>query len=373
MNNKKIGQGNKRILIHNDVIAVVQHTCKVFTFHNSHRNSIELPVEINAKYHVVKKLGSGACGTVFLVYDCITCQPMALKQIKKRKMNDYKKNRAKSEGDIMKAIKHPCVVALYDFDDNGDSIYITMEVMKGGDLLTRIQTHTYLNENISKLFIYQMCHAIKYLHDRGIAHRDLKPDNILLASNESETLVKISDFGLSKLCRNNSLLITMCGTPNYVAPEVLLTQGRRAYSKKVDIWSLGVVLYTCLSGTLPFSNDYGSPATEQITNGNFRFRARIWESVSSTAKKLVRQLLTVDVDKRLSIEQLLNHEWFNDYEMKCKAHKIMNIAEPPPPPPPSVNIAAVNMEHNFTLPYKVEEIRPMNDENAQPMKRRRIN
>lgn len=341
------------------------------------RNITDLPDRINNKYHVGRVLGSGACGTVFLVYDRSTCLPLALKQIKKHQLSDYKKDkakkdRAKSEGDIMKTIKHPCVVKLSDFEDIDDAYYIALELMEGGDLLTRILKNKYLSESLSKLFFYQMCHALKYLHDRKITHRDLKPDNILLASTETETLVKISDFGLSKLCLTQSELRTMCGTPNYVAPEVLVMQGQGRYTEKVDVWSLGVVLYTCLSGTLPFSNDYGTPATDQIKKADFQFRAKVWNSVSAMAKSLVRELLTVDVQKRPSIDQLLTHEWLNDYNMKSKAHKIMNIA--PPPRRSNGFMAVANArDGDFVLPYRVEEIRPTNDENAQPTKKRRIN
>lgn len=286
-------------------------------------------------------------------------------------MNGYKKDKAKNEGDIMKTIKHPCVVKMHGIDDIGDAIYITLEVMEGGDLLSRILQSSHLDENISKLFFYQMCHAIKYLHERKITHRDLKPDNILLASSEPETLVKISDFGLSKLCQNNSVLRTMCGTPHYVAPEVLLTQGRGQYTEKVDVWSLGVVLFTCLSGTLPFSNDYGTLAADQIQKGDFTFRSNVWNKVTPLAKKLVREMLTVNVDERPSIDQLLKHDWLNDYSMKCKAHKIMKIAAPAPFADSSNTAKAC--ADNFAVPYNVEEIRPANDENAQPMKKRRMN
>lgn len=368
MNGVKIGPQIKRILRHNDVIAVVIPAYKVFTFRNAYRHSNELPDEIQSKYHIVRVLGAGACGTVYEVHDYISCQKRALKRITKHQINAYKKDKAKDEAEIMKAIKHPCVVKMYDVEDLGDSVYITLELMEGGELLSRILRNTHLDENISKLFFYQMCHAIKHLHDRKITHRDLKPDNILLASSETETLVKISDFGLSKLCPNNSVLTTMCGTPHYVAPEVLetLAHGKPKYDKKCDVWSLGVVLYTCLSGTLPFSNDYGSPAAEQIKKGEFRFRSRVWDRVSSMAKRLIREMLTVDAALRPSIDQLLKHEWLDDYNMKCKAHKIMDIS--PPPPPHDANIFAVP----GSAPCRIEEIRPSNDENAQPMKKRRI-
>lgn len=291
---------------------------------------------------------------------------------------EYKSDKALNEAKIMQSIKHPCVVKMYDILDSKDSVYITLELMKGGDLLTRIQNNKYLREENAKLFFYQMCHAIKYLHDRKITHRDLKPDNILLASSEPETLIKISDFGLSKLVQNDSVLRTLCGTPLYVAPEVLLTNGRGEYTEKVDIWSLGVVLFTCLSGTLPFANEYGCPATDQIKRGQFHFRSNNWKFVSITAKALIRELLTTDVTKRPSIDQLLKHQWLCDYEMMCKAHIIMNLA----PPPLNLQQQLINIQNTresrsnpgvFIKPFEVEKVQNTEiPENAPPSKRQRI-
>lgn len=158
-----------------------------------------------------------------------------------------------------------------------------------------------------------------------ITHRDLKPDNILLQNDDEETLLKVSDFGLSKFVQKDSVLRTLCGTPLYVAPEVLLTGGRGSYTRKVDIWSLGVVLYTMLSGTLPFSDEYGSPATEQIKRGKFSFRHRSWKSVSPQAKKLIYEILTIDPNTRPSIDDILNSSWMRDPEVIRKAEKLMNV------------------------------------------------
>lgn len=132
---------------------------------------------------------------------------------------------------------------MHDIVDCQNAVYMVLEMMRGGDLISRIEAKTRLSEPSSKLLFLQICHAVKYLHDKGITHRDIKPDNILLATNDDETLVKVSDFGLSKFVAKGSIMKTLCGTPYYLAPEVLSTKGEGTYNKKVDIWSLGVVLY----------------------------------------------------------------------------------------------------------------------------------
>lgn len=144
----------------------------------------------------------------------------------------------------------------------------------------------------------------------------------------------------------------------YVAPEVLLTNGKGVYTEKVDIWSLGVVLFTMLSGTLPFADEYGCPATEQIKNGKFSFRSNNWKMVSQTAKDLICELLTTDVAKRPSIDLLLKHKWLKDPKMITTAHTIMGI-------PIEVKMGKDDV---FARPYEVD----VDSENVQSSKRRRL-
>lgn len=144
----------------------------------------------------------------------------------------------------------------------------------------------------------------------------------------------------------------------YVAPEVLLTNGKGVYTEKVDIWSLGVVLFTMLSGTLPFADEYGCPATEQIKKGKFSFRSSNWKMVSQTAKDLISELLTTDVGKRPSIDILLKHKWLNDPKMITTAHTIMGI-------PVEVKLGKDDV---FARPYEVD----VDSENVQSSKRRRL-
>ncbi|KAH8360287.1 hypothetical protein KR200_000540, partial [Drosophila serrata] len=205
-----------------------------------------------------------------------------------------------NEVNIMKNLTHPCVVRMHDAVENPKTVYILLEVMAGGDLLERIVSNTYLSEELSKLYFYQLCHAIKYLHDRNIIHRDLKLENILLETNDEETLLKVCDFGLSRVVRDGVPLV---------------------YTKKVDIWSLGVVLYCCLSGSWPFGSINGSPFTDQIEKGEFTYDSPSWEEVSHDAKLLINEIFTVDPKNRPSIIDLLQNRWFCDAPMQLKAKR----------------------------------------------------
>lgn len=149
-------------------------------------------------------------------------------------------------------------------------------------------------------------------HERNIVHRDIKPENILLI--DKDLSIKIADFGLAKIIGEESFTATLCGTPSYVAPEILESGNRRRYTRAVDVWSLGVVLYICLCGFPPFSDELYSrenPYTlsQQIKMGRFDYPSPYWDSVGDPALDLIDRMLTVDVDKRYTIDQCLEHPW----------------------------------------------------------------
>ncbi|XP_053672390.1 ovarian-specific serine/threonine-protein kinase Lok [Anopheles nili] len=334
VNKRLIGTNKCAILKNGDTIALVGETFRAFVYYDlRYRVSMEIKEqELLDRYHIGRKLGSGACGTVYLLHDYINCHPYAMKHVAKDPLNERSRpqflndpQRVMNEVNIMKSLNHPCVIKMHDIVDKPDSIYMVLEYMKGGDLLTRIISNKYLPEKTAKLYFLQMCHAVKYLHEKGITHRDLKPDNILLEDDNELTLLKVSDFGLSKFVRKNSVMRTICGTPQYVAPEVLQTGGRGAYTQKVDIWSLGVVLFTMLSGTLPFSDDYGSPAVEQIKRGSFNWRHPVWRQVTPAAKKMLSVILRLSPSARPTIDELLQSSWLCDPQVVRQAERLMKI------------------------------------------------
>jgi len=149
---------------------------------------------------------------------------------------------------------------------------------------------------------------VDYLHQRGIVHRDLKPENILFANKKYED-VKISDFGLSRIVGDGSFLQTMCGTPQYLAPEIINNTESKGYSKKVDVWSLGAILYFMLSGTPPFDDSKPMSLFEQVRSGNIDFSQPVWKDMNPAAVDLIKFMLQIMPSKRYDTEQCLSHPW----------------------------------------------------------------
>lgn len=153
-----------------------------------------------------------------------------------------------------------------------------------------------------------MLNAIKYCHDRNVVHRDLKPENLLLRSKTDDADIKLADFGFAIKTRGDKYLKTQCGTPGYVAPEILEKQ---PYGKPVDMWSIGVIAYILLGGYPPFYDDNQAKLFKKIKKAEYEFHADYWGSISTEAKDLIKGLLTLDVDARLTIDKALGHKWLH--------------------------------------------------------------
>ena len=158
----------------------------------------------------------------------------------------------KDEANILLNVHHPNIIGVKEIFETRRYFYIAMELVRGGELFDRIVEKQHFDEPTTRLVMKQLLEAVAYLHARGIAHRDIKPENILLAE-PGTFVVKLSDFGLSRVFDDSSFMKTMCGTPAYVAPEVLMSAGTGGYTDAVDMWSLGVIMYVMLSGFHPFN------------------------------------------------------------------------------------------------------------------------
>jgi len=261
---------------------------------------------LTKKYDVKKELGRGAFSVVRLGVNKKTKEKVAIKIIDRNDVGkDYEKN-LKMEMDILKRVHHPNIITLHEMIEADNKLYFVMELVTGGELFDRIVEKGSYSEEDAKILVRKIVGAIDYLHKQDIAHRDLKPENLLVKSIQNDTEVKIADFGLSKIIDKEKLMQTACGTPGYVAPEVLNAEG---YDKEVDMWSIGVITYILLCGFPPFYSESVPEVFEQILKAEFDYPEEYWEDISPEAKDFINHLLIVDVTKRLTAEQALDHAW----------------------------------------------------------------
>jgi calcium/calmodulin-dependent protein kinase I len=205
-------------------------------------------------------------------------------------------------------VHHENIVQLREVFDCQKTFYMVMEEMSGGELFDRIVEKEKYSEKEASAVVKKLACALQYCHDMGIAHRDLKPENLLYQSPEDTAQIKIADFGLAKLVKGNSLMQTACGTPGYVAPEIL--EGK-PYGAEVDLWSLGVIAYILLCGFPPFYDENNAALFASIKSGIFDFPSPYWDCVSASAKDLISRLLVVDSKKRFTAVQVLDHAWIS--------------------------------------------------------------
>ncbi|XP_054399224.2 serine/threonine-protein kinase Chk2 isoform X1 [Pongo abelii] len=331
VNTELVGKGKRRPLNNNSEIALSLSRNKVFVFFDLTVDDQSVyPKALRDEYIMSKTLGSGACGEVKLAFERKTCKKVAIKIISKRKFaigsareTDPALN-VETEIEILKKLNHPCIIKIKNFFDAED-YYIVLELMEGGELFDKVVRNKRLKEATCKLYFYQMLLAVQYLHENGIIHRDLKPENVLLSSQEEDCLIKITDFGHSKILGETSLMRTLCGTPTYLAPEVLVSVGTAGYNRAVDCWSLGVILFICLSGYPPFSEHRTQVSLkDQITSGKYNFIPEVWAEVSEKALDLVKKLLVVDPKARFTTEEALRHPWLQDEDMKRKFQDLLS-------------------------------------------------
>jgi len=221
-------------------------------------------------------------------------------------------NRIYDEINIMRHLgNHPSIIQLVDMDESLQStVRLVLELCEGGELYDRIQQKQFYPEPEAKLLIRNLLEAMKFIHSKGVMHRDLKPENILLASKVSNTDIKISDFGLAKISKDFPRRLprshSICGSDFYLAPEVIKQE---EYGREIDIWSVGVVCYVVLSGSLPFFHNVLHKLYRQIVERDLSFPEQAWRSVAKGAQDFILRLLQVRPGDRLSAEQAVIHPW----------------------------------------------------------------
>uniref|UniRef100_A0A669CI59 non-specific serine/threonine protein kinase n=1 Tax=Oreochromis niloticus TaxID=8128 RepID=A0A669CI59_ORENI len=247
----------------------------------------------------------GAFSEVVLAEEKRTQRLVAIKCIPKKAL-EGKENNIENEIAVLHRIKHPNIVSLEDIFESTSHLYLVMQLVSGGELFDRIVEKGFYTERDASQLIHQILDAVKYLHDMGIVHRDLKPENLLYYSMDEDSKIMISDFGLSKIEGAGSVMSTACGTPGYVAPEVL---AQKPYSKAVDCWSIGVISYILLCGYPPFYDENDAKLFEQILKAEYEFDSPYWDDISDSAKDFICHLMEKDPLKRYTCEQALQHPW----------------------------------------------------------------
>ena len=260
-------------------------------------------------YEMKEVIGKGKFGVVNLGIHKKTGQQVAIKILNKENIKTpADKELVRIEIDILKLCHHPNIVRLLDHLENEDFIYIVTEYIGGGTLGQYLKKKQFnFSERQASNIMSQIASGVKYLHQYGIVHRDLKPDNIMITQQNDFGVIKIMDFGLSKIVSPNEKLVDGYGTLSYVAPEILL---RTPYNKEVDIWSMGVILYYMLCGRLPYRGRKEQEVAEKIVYDELEFDEDDWETRSVTVQDLIKACLNKDKDKRIKIDEFINHPWF---------------------------------------------------------------
>ncbi|KAJ8102803.1 kinase-like domain-containing protein [Lipomyces tetrasporus] len=378
------------------------------------------------RWVLLEKMGDGAFSNVYKAQSKDTGELAAIKVVRKyditsaeshrhhlgeeakkqQKTVDKQRSSILKEVSILRQIDHPNVVSLIDFFESDSYYYIIMELLPGGELFHQIVRLTYFSEDLSRHVIVQVAEALKYLHEElGIVHRDIKPENILfypikfipskeikLRPGDEDKVdegqfipgvgaggigkIKIADFGLSKVVWDSQTM-TPCGTVGYTAPEIVKDE---RYSKSVDMWALGCVLYTLLCGFPPFYDESIQSLTEKVARGQYTFLSPWWDPISKCAKDLVSHLLTVDPERRYTIEQFLNHPWITQSNAPTApafdapptidlASPMMDILETPRAaardnPSPAVNTLKEAFDISYAV-HRMEEERARKQGGAQ--------
>uniref|UniRef100_A0A915APS3 Protein kinase domain-containing protein n=2 Tax=Parascaris univalens TaxID=6257 RepID=A0A915APS3_PARUN len=324
VNEKLIGKGNYCVLQSGDLISICHRKFFVYMYVEGCTKGEDYPPSLTEHYFISNYLiGEGAMGKVFLgKRRSDTSISVAVKVIAKKGLSISRDcpesgfgsstELIRREAEIMLNIKHPNCVQLEYVCESPRMAYMVMEYLEGGELFSRIIDEKNLGkglgERLTKFYAWQMLNALKFLHEHNIVHRDIKPENVLLLRKDDCTLLKLSDFGLSKADGNT--LETFCGTQCYMAPELLAAKPR--YKCEVDMWALGAVLFTCICGYPPFSNDYSDmPLREQILKGRLVYY-HVWKGISKRATRLIRKMLRVNISQRLVAAEAIRDPWFND-------------------------------------------------------------
>jgi calcium/calmodulin-dependent protein kinase I len=275
-----------------------------------------LATGIKKYYEIGDTLGQGSFAVVKLGVPKDGSPHVAIKIVDKKDV-EFDAKAMEQEVAIMKKVDHPNCIKLHEVYDEKTKMYLVLDLVTGGELFDRIVARGHYTERDASGLLSQVLAAIGYLHSVGIVHRDLKPENLLYSTNDPASpkydVIKVADFGLAKIIAGpaDHSMSTTCGTPGYVAPEILEQKG---YGKEVDLWSIGVILYILLCGFPPFYDDNNSMLFMAIKKADYSFPSPYWDKVSKPAIDLIQKLLQLDPAKRLTIDEAMKHPWISGKE-----------------------------------------------------------
>ena len=229
-----------------------------------------------------------------------------MKCVERKKLSKDDEDAMLVEVSILMQMKHKHIIRLYEYFKEPETYYLIMEQVSGGELFNRIVEKSQYNEKEARDTCLIILEAVAYMHGKHVAHRDLKPENLLLLSQNDDSAVKIADFGFAKKVYKECTLTTQCGTPGYAAPEIL---SGAPYDWRVDMWSVGVILYILLGGYAPFAEPDHKDLYRKVKKGDYEFHDEHWGTVSVEAKELISSLLTVNPKQRLTAKKGLKNKW----------------------------------------------------------------
>ncbi|XP_028292464.1 serine/threonine-protein kinase SIK1 [Gouania willdenowi] len=251
-------------------------------------------------YEIIRTLGKGNFAVVKLAKHKVTKTQVAIKIIDKTRLNPSNLEKIYREVQIMKLLNHPHIIKLYQVMETKDMLYIVTEYAKNGEMFDHLTSKGRMSEDEARKKFWQILTAVDYCHRHHIVHRDLKTENLLLDANMN---IKLADFGFGNFYNAGEPLSTWCGSPPYAAPEVF--EGKEYEGPQLDIWSLGVVLYVLVCGSLPFDGPSLPALRQRVTEGRFR----IPFFMSQDCENLIRKMLVVDPAKRITVAQIKQHRW----------------------------------------------------------------
>ncbi|XP_014694601.2 serine/threonine-protein kinase H2 [Equus asinus] len=259
-----------------------------------------------ARYDIKALIGAGKFSKVVRVEQKTTKKPFAIKVMETRVREG--REACESELTVLRRVRHRYIVQLMEIFEAQDRVYIVMELATGGELFDRLMTQRSFTEQDAVRILHMVADGIRYLHALRITHRDLKPENLLYYHPGAESKILITDFGLAHSGNKSGdwTMRTLCGTPEYIAPEVLL---RKPYTSAVDMWALGVITFVLLSGFLPFDDESHTRLYRKILKGKYDYAREPWPSISHLAKDFIDKLLILEAGHRMSAGQALDHPW----------------------------------------------------------------